>query len=123
MMTESYHTSTEHSSSINNNHNFGIGYEYTMDEGLGSHVGTYYNSFSHLTVFGGVHLKKEAIPHLKYSITISLATGYEKELGYSLQPIMTWGLQYYFIRVVTTYPLPELAGGGSVFNLQFVYDF
>ena len=122
VMTESYHTPKE-GLQVTNNHNLGIGYEYTGDNGIGVHGGAYNNSFNNLSVFMGVQVEKEIIENLKGSIVISGATGYKEEIGWTIRPIMTWGVQYYVIRIVTTYPFPELAEGGSVFNLQLVYDF
>ena len=123
LMTESYHTASDYDIVPSNNHNIGLGYEYTGDNTLGWHTGIYYNSYSETSLFIGVHVEKPITDNLKYSVTLSGATGYSHLTGNSIQPLLMFGMQYYFIRVVTNYPLPELVNAGSVFNLQLVYDF
>ena len=124
LMTESYHTpQTESDINISNNHNYGLGYEYTGEVGLGPHIGIYYNSYGKASVFVGAHLEKPITTNLKYSLSLSAVTGYKDLTGNAVSPSFVYGIQYHFIRIVTTYPFAELTGGGSVMNLQLAYDF
>ena len=119
LMGPSYHTPSDYDGATNNI-TYGLGYEYTGSYGIGVQGGAYKNSYSDNSVFLGVHIEKEIVENLKWNISISGATGYEIM---PVRPIALVGMQYYFIRIVTSYPISELAGGGSLFNLQLVYDF
>ena len=106
-----------------NNANFGVGFELTYDTGFGLQVGSYWNSYEVPTMFVGIHYQYELLKDLYASGAISLATGYEEHLGHRLLPIPTIGIQYKFIRIVTTAPFASVAKKVGVTNLQLVFKF
>ena len=123
VMLQSLHHTADHIRQGYNNNNFGGGYEYTHDTGLGVQVGGYYNSFYKPTVFAGVHYEYEVFKDFTTSASLSGATGYLEAKGYPVIPMALIGVQYKWFRIVTNMPFAEAINKGSVTNLQLIWEF
>ena len=105
IMTESFHISSKDY----NNHNYGIGYEHTLYNGLGVQIGTYRNSYDNQTVLAGAHYRYNLTDNLTLNASISYVTKYD-----NIKFIPLVGVQYKYVRVVAN---------RYVTNLQLIFEF